>query len=158
MPYYVLPSVQIATRGSHHFYAMPKMILNWEHPIYNLHAALEVDASSVSDTEVRSVVEQIDRALQTNCDSAAQYLFFSIASICQCKPHLENDLLLFALRPLYLLGIETGISAADWLKQFLVKDQPYVEIPESGRHWIHYAASNPILLQTVLAQIAAECE
>ncbi len=126
---------------------MPKMILNWERPIYNLHAALEADASSVTDTEVRSVVEQIDRALQTNCDSAAQYLFFSIASICQSKPHLVSELLPFALRPLYLLGIETGISAAEWLKQFLVKDQPYVEIPVTGRHWIQYAASNPALLQ-----------
>jgi hypothetical protein len=59
----------------------------------------------VSDAEARAVIHYINNRLQTNCDSAAQFLFFSIAPICRAKPGLTMELLVHALRPLYYLSI-----------------------------------------------------
>lgn len=137
---------------------MPEMILNWERPLYKLHADLADGAHSIADADVFSVIDGIERSLQTNCNNAAQYLFFAIAPICHAKPHLESVLLPIALRPLYFVGIETGTGVSEWLKDFLVRDKPYVSLSEGGRSWIERVAFNPNSFQAALRKLAAAVE
>ncbi|WP_426169035.1 hypothetical protein [Pseudoduganella sp. R-34] len=137
---------------------MPKMILNWERPLYKLHADLAASTSSVADADVLFVIDGIERSLQTNCDSAAQYLFFAIAPICQSKPYLESALLPIALRPLYALGIETEAAVSEWLKDFLARGKPYVDLSESGRTWLERAVSSPNTFQSALSKLVVSGE
>ena len=153
-----LQSILISLRSTAQLNVIPEMILNWERPLYKLHADLAAAAASVADAEVLSVIDGIERSLQTNCDSAAQYLFFAIAPICQSKPHLESVLLPIALRPLYLLGIETEVAVSKWFKGFLARDEPYIGLSESGRNWLERAVSSPNTFQTALSKLVVTGE
>jgi hypothetical protein len=132
------------------------MILKWEQPIFDLHTRLEANPAGVSDAEARAAIDHIDGHLQTNCDSAAQYLFFAIAPVCRSKPHLAEELLVRAVRPLYYLGIDTGGDAAAWLQYYLAKEQAYVKISAAGRSWIESLLSDSSPLQAALSRVVAE--
>jgi hypothetical protein len=132
------------------------MVLKWERPIFDLHARLEADADAVSDADARAVIQHIGGHLQTNCDSAAQYLFFSIAPVCGSKPHLTRELLVHAVHPLYCLGIETAADAAAWLRYYLANDEPYAVPSEAGRSWMDALVHDPSPLQTALADVIAQ--
>lgn len=130
------------------------MTLQWERPLFDLLARLEEDPDGVSDLDVRTVIRDIDGHLQTNCDSAAQHLFFAIAPICTAKPHLAGELLVHAVRPLYYLGVETSAEATDWVRHFLAKKQSYMAPSGAGRRWLEDLLLDPSPLQVALSEVA----
>jgi hypothetical protein len=137
------------------YFTCAVMILKWERPIFDLHARLEAHADAVSDADARAVIDHIGGHLQTNCDSAAQYLFFSIAPVCRFKPHLTRELLVHAVHPLYYLGINTAADAAVWLRSYVANQEPYAVPSEAGRAWMEALVHDPSPLQTALADVIA---
>lgn len=132
------------------------MILKWEQPIFDLHARLAADAGAVSDADALAVIRHIRSRLQTNGDSAAQYLLFAVAPVCRSKPHLTRELLVHAVHPLYCLGIEAAADATAWLRSFLANDKPYVVPTAAGRLWMESLLRDPSPLRTALADVIAE--
>jgi hypothetical protein len=135
------------------------MVMKWEASVYELHERLKTNPGNVSDDEVRRVMENINRRLQTNCDSAAQFLFFFISPVCASKPHLVEESLHKAMFPLFLVGIDTPAQIIDWLRYFLVKCDPYAKLTPEGQMWIEqFLMRNIDLVQDVLKRIGWEEE
>ena len=132
------------------------MPLQWERPIFDLHARLKADADAVSDAEARAAVEHIAGAVQGSCDSCAHYLFFSIALVCRSKPHLTHEMLIHAVRPLYYLGVQASEDAAAWVRYFLANPMPCEDSSVAGRLWMEELLLDTAPLQLALSDVAAE--
>lgn len=83
-------------------------------------SALPKNPKSIDNQEVLKVIEALS-AIQTNCESAANFLLEKIAFICYFKPELTEKLLQYPLRPMVYVGIEQSDNVYQWVNNYLKK-------------------------------------
>jgi|GEM_PF-2587821 len=127
--------------------------------LWGLHGELTA-GSSLSDEAVLAAVDELDRSLKTNCDSAAQGLFALVSSICLHRPRLVVPLMRRALVPLVYLGYERVEQVQEFVGWLLSQETPYLPIEVSGRAWLvndfpHYLDAIQHLLDELIHKAEA---
>lgn len=98
-----------------------------------------LDASQhVSDEALVVALRSIHSQLQTNCQSAAEAMFVAIANVGAHRPHVADQFLPDAIRPLYYLGIEDLDGIKQSIAWMLSSGPLYLGQPtRNGRGYLH---------------------
>ena len=103
---------------------------------------------------ILQTVEEYDKQLQTNCDTAAYLLMINVSTFCAFYPRLENKLLCIALEPLLWLGLEQEKQIRAWLTSFLDDDTTCQQLTKPGLSWIQsLCTGKQDLTNCVLAEL-----
>jgi hypothetical protein len=113
---------------------------------------------SISKEEILKEVKYFDENLRTNCSAAAEANFSLISSICYFRNDLDIELLKFALRPLYYLGIEESDDVVKWVDQFLSKKNSYCCPTPYGIKWLENLITRKEIIKQIIGEFIEETQ
>ena len=97
---------------------------------------VKINPDSVDNNQVVLMLEEYDKTVITNCDTAAQLLFEAVTLFCMKKPDLVSRLLQIALEPLFRLGIEKPDQVFSWLQSYLTGPSSKDFMSNAEKEWL----------------------
>lgn len=115
--------------------------------------SLEANTSEFSDQEI---IDKINSWIPSyTCESAAKGYFMVMSTVLNFRPHLQEQLILKAIEPLYFLGLDNTQDILGWLRDYQFSKGKY-RPRKYGSHWLRTVPSKVEIIQKALLQLSEE--
>ncbi|GIO06244.1 hypothetical protein J31TS6_22720 [Brevibacillus reuszeri] len=115
--------------------------------------SLETNTSKMPDQEIINKI--LSWTPSYSCESAAEGYFMVVSTVLHFRPHLEEQLIIKAIEPLYYLGIDNPQDVIGWINHYHLSKGPYRPW-KYGSHWLGTAHTKVEIFQRALLQLSEE--
>ncbi|GAB1529622.1 MULTISPECIES: hypothetical protein [Brevibacillus] len=121
--------------------------------IMDIICSLETNTSKMSDQEIINKI--FSWTPSYSCESAAKGYFMVVSTVLHCRPHLEEQLIIKAIEPLYYLGIDNSQDVIGWINHYQLSKGQYRPW-KYGSHWLSTAHTKVEAFQKALLLLSEE--